>query len=185
MAKTFRTLVFKSVGQEGPQSKEIDMKMEMEMKVLVGADSKAFLVELAKQIDRLETLLGGVTKKAQGKHNDDAKKDEDDEDEDEDEEFSGKKQKKKSSFEEDEDEEEADEDEDADEEEEDEKPKKSKAKKITVDDVNDACKAKAAATGGKKGRAEVLAILKKKFGTESVSELKPEQYAKAIAAMDV
>lgn len=63
--------------------------------------------------------------------------------------------------------------------------KPEKKKKWTIDDVNDACKARAAKTGGKKGRAEVLAILTKKFETTSVSELEPEQYAEAIAAMKV
>lgn len=61
--------------------------------------------------------------------------------------------------------------------------KKTKAKKLTIDDVNDACKARAAKTGGKAGRQEVLALLKKKFKTESVSDLKVEQYADAITAM--
>lgn len=60
-----------------------------------------------------------------------------------------------------------------------------KAKKLTVDDVNDACKVRAAHTGGKEGRTEVLAILKKNFRTTSVSELKPEQYAAVIKAMEV
>jgi len=56
-----------------------------------------------------------------------------------------------------------------------------KAKKITLDDVNDACKAHAAA----KGRQATLAILQKKFKTQSVTALKPEQYEMAIAAMAV
>jgi len=60
----------------------------------------------------------------------------------------------------------------------------AKAKKVTIDSVNDACKKRAAA-GGKKGRAEVLAILKKKFKTESVSDLEPEDYQKCIDAMAV
>ncbi len=64
-------------------------------------------------------------------------------------------------------------------------PKSKKAKKITIDDVNDACKARAAATGGKEGRNEVLKILKKNFKTESVSALKPEQFQAVIDAMEV
>lgn len=56
-----------------------------------------------------------------------------------------------------------------------------KAKKVTLDDVNDACKAHAQA----KGRPATLAILQKKFKTQSVTALKPEQYEMAIAAMSV
>lgn len=54
-------------------------------------------------------------------------------------------------------------------------------KKITLDDVNDACKAHAQANG----RPATLAILKKKFKTESVTALKPEQYEACISAMAV
>ncbi|MDH4164711.1 MAG: hypothetical protein OEW15_18785 [Nitrospirota bacterium] len=54
-------------------------------------------------------------------------------------------------------------------------------KKITLDDVNDACKAHAAA----KGRPATLAILQKKFKTQSVTALKPEQYEACISAMAV
>ncbi len=61
--------------------------------------------------------------------------------------------------------------------------KKVAAKKLTVDDVNDACKAKAASIGGKAGREQVLTILKKKFKTTSVTELEPEQFEAAIAAI--
>lgn len=63
-------------------------------------------------------------------------------------------------------------------------PKKGangKAKKLTLDDVNDACKAHAAA----KGRPSTLEILKKKFKTQSVTALKPEQYEACISAMSV
>lgn len=68
---------------------------------------------------------------------------------------------------------------------EDEKPKAKKAKKLTADDVNEACKALLSALGGgKTARAKVLGILKKKFKTESVSELKPDQYAAVIKAME-
>lgn len=62
--------------------------------------------------------------------------------------------------------------------------KSAKAKKITIAQVNDACKARAKA-GGKEGRAQVLSILKKHFKTQSVSEIKPELYAKVIQAMKV
>lgn len=60
-----------------------------------------------------------------------------------------------------------------------------KPPKLTIDDVNDACKKKAASIGGKPGREKVLAALKKHFKTSSVSELKPEQYAACIKLMEV
>lgn len=59
--------------------------------------------------------------------------------------------------------------------------KAASKKKITLDDVNDACKAHAAA----KGRPATLDILKKKFKTQSVTALKPEQYEACISAMAV
>lgn len=62
--------------------------------------------------------------------------------------------------------------------------KTGKAKKVTIAEVNEACKARAKA-GGKEGRAQVLKILKKHFKTESISEIKPEQYGKVIQAMAV
>lgn len=64
-------------------------------------------------------------------------------------------------------------------------PKTKKAPKVTADDVNDACRLKAQSVGGKAGREQVLTILKKQFKTTSVSELKPEQYAAVVKAMQV
>lgn len=61
------------------------------------------------------------------------------------------------------------------------KSSNGKAKKITLDDVNDACKAHAAA----KGRPATLAVLQNKFKTQSVTALKPEQYETCISAMSV
>lgn len=61
------------------------------------------------------------------------------------------------------------------------KGKAAKGKKVTIDMVNDACKAKAADSS----RKEVLALLKKHFKTQSVSEIKPELYAKVIEVMEV
>lgn len=62
--------------------------------------------------------------------------------------------------------------------------KKAKAAKLTIDDLNDACRERAMAEGGgKAGRAAVEAILKKKFKVVSVSAVKPDQYAAVIAAM--
>ncbi len=166
--------------------------MKLELGIMAGAESKAWLADLTTQIDRLEKLAGGLAPKGKAKAAPESESDDEDEndDEEEDEDFGSKKTKGKkaaSSFdddeesEEEEEEEEEEEDEDE-EEEEDEKPAK-KAKKLTIDDVNDACKARAKGAG-KKGRDEVLSILKKKFKVASVTELKPEQYAKAIAAME-
>jgi hypothetical protein len=64
------------------------------------------------------------------------------------------------------------------------KAAEGKAKKVTIAQVNEACKARAQA-GGKKGRDQVLSILKKNFKTESISEIKPEMYGKVIQAMAV
>jgi hypothetical protein len=64
-------------------------------------------------------------------------------------------------------------------------PAAKKAKKLTIDDVNDACMARSRQIGGKEGRIEVLAILKKKFKTTSVTDLEPEQYADVIKVMKV
>lgn len=63
------------------------------------------------------------------------------------------------------------------------KGKAAKAKKLTIDDVNDACVAHAKGVG-KGGRDAVLAILKKKFNVITVTELKPDQYEKAIVALE-
>lgn len=65
-------------------------------------------------------------------------------------------------------------------------PKKAKAKKYTVEDVNDACKAYARENGGgKEGRDAVLAILKSNFKATSISQIAPEDYAKAIKLLAV
>ncbi len=56
-----------------------------------------------------------------------------------------------------------------------------KTKKITLDDVNDACKAYAKVHG----RDAVLEKLQKKFKTQSVTALKADQYAACIALMAI
>lgn len=160
--------------------------MKLTLGIMVGAESKEWLADLTKQIDRLEKMQAENTVTTAGAV--DTVEVEADED------FAPKKPAKKSAaakaFEEEAEEEETEESEETEEEEEEgftakvtKVGKAGKPKKLTLDDVNDACKGRAAATGGKKGRGEVLAILKKKFGTESVSELKPEQYAACVAAM--
>jgi hypothetical protein len=62
--------------------------------------------------------------------------------------------------------------------------KAAKAKKVTIEEVNAACKARARA-GGKDGRKQVLAILKKQFKTESITEIAQNEYANVIKAMAV
>ncbi len=149
---------------------------KLDIAILAGEDSKRFLAELTKQIDRLEKLQGVAKAPAEPVI---------DEDDEEDEAPPVKKAKAKpapQSFD-DEDEDDCESLEPEDDEEDDPPAKKTKAKapKFTLDDVNDAAKARAA--GGK--RAEVLAILKKKFKVQSVSDLKPEQYQACIEAMEI
>lgn len=172
--------------------------MKLEIAILAGAESKQFLVDLAKITERLEKALAG------GKAPQTTAALELDSDDSESEDFAPASTTKKSkaqktrSFEDEEIEEELvpakktksaaaaslpEEDEDDNEDFTTPKPKKKTEKKLTVDDVNDACKVRAQSIGGKEGRKQVLLILKKKFKTESVSELKPEQYAEAISAM--
>lgn len=66
-------------------------------------------------------------------------------------------------------------------------PKKAKAAaKITIDTINDACKAFARENGGgKDGREAVLKILKKSFKVTSISELDVEDYPKVLKALAV
>lgn len=67
-----------------------------------------------------------------------------------------------------------------------EAPKKGKGKaapKVTIDQVNDACKERVKKIGGPDARKKVLALLKKNFGVTSVSELEPSQYADVVASM--
>ena len=171
-----------------PITKEKEMKMEIA--VLAGAESKQFLVDLTKIVERMEAAIGktpAVTKTS-------PKADPVEETEESDFAPAPKKKAKAPSFED-----QADEappkakkaaapvEDETDENDFMTPPKKAtKAKKLTVDDVNDACKAKALAEGGGKvGRSKVLAILKKNFQTESVSELTPDQYAEAIEALEV
>ncbi len=174
--------------------------MKLEMAILAGDESKSFLAGLTKQIDRLEKAVQSLKSVKPTA----VEPDEEEAEEDDDEDFSAKPAKtgKKAAadFDDDEEEtveadedaesEEAEEDVETDDDEEEAPPAPAKAtrgrkpKKVTVDDVNDACKARARA-GGKNGRAEVLAILKKKFKTESVSELEEDQWQPCIDAMMV
>lgn len=175
---------------------------KLELLIMAGAESKAFLEAFTKQLDRMEELTSrNVTapqatvidedkilvrkkpsaKKAQSFEEDDEAEETQEpeatafEEDDEDEMPVAKPKAKAKSF---------DDDDEDDEEPAPVKTKKSKAlPKITLDDVNDACQERALRTGGKKGREEVLAILKKQFKTNSVSGLKPDQYGAVIEAL--
>ncbi len=144
----------------------------LNLEVIANESAKTWLAAFTKQVDRLEKLAGkvGTTKAA-------AAVDEDEETETEteaDEDFAPKKALKKAAASSFDDEDETEEEEEA--------PKakaKTKAKALTEADVNEACKAYAK----EHGVAETKALLKKKFKTMSIKELKPEQYAAAIALM--
>ena len=156
--------------------------MKLEVAMLVGSESKQFLVDLTKLIERMEAAAGGKKKKVEATDDDDEPVD--DSGDDDEEKAPKKKAGKKAAAADEDDDSDTDEEtesatDDADDEE--EKPAKKKAKKVTLDDVNDACKARAA--GGK--RKEVLKILKKNFGVETVSDLESDQYGAVIKAMAV
>lgn len=158
--------------------------MKLEVSMLVGPESKQWLVSMEGLLARMEKLAGVAGSKAAKTV--DAEETESEEAEEEEEDFGAKKSKaKKKAKGFDEEEEESEESEEEEEEEEEAPKKKTKSKKIELDDVNDACKKKCIEEGGgKEGRAVVLKILKKHFKTESVTDLKPEQYAKAIELME-
>lgn len=156
--------------------------MKLELAILAGAESKAFLATLTKQIDRLEALTAGVGATSTKTKKSAAPVDEDEEytdaDTDEEEAIAPRKKaaKKAAATFEDEDEET--------EEDMDEAPvkkKSAKAPKLSLDDVNDACKAYA----GEHSVKETRAILKKKFKVDSVNELESTQFAAVIAALAV
>ncbi len=199
--------------------------MRLELGIMAGAESKAFLADLTKVVERFEKAAGilGVkgkakasadtefeetdtdetddedefttTKKAGKKtaaFDEDAEDETDtDETEDEDEAPVAKKTKGKKAAAFDADEEEASEEEESeDETEEEEAPvaKKTKSKKITVDDVNDACKARIQrlikkGQPGPEARKSVEKTLEKKFGSKSISGIDPKQYAKVIETL--
>lgn len=150
--------------------------MKLELAILAGAESKAFLVGLTKQIDRLEALAGKATTTT-------AKADYTDADADEDDETpvvkktTAKATTKATSWD--------DEDEGAlaDEDEEPVTKKvaaKPKAKKLTVDDVNKACKARAARTDFDSTKA----ALKKNFKVKSTADLDADDYQAVIDYMN-
>lgn len=136
--------------------------MRLELGIMAGKESKEFLSELSTLLDRMEKVAAKLSGKKQTASSEELNAEESEEDED----FAPKKASKKAkpSFEEDEEE---------------EAPKSSKQKKLTIDDVNDACMKRS----GRTNRAEVLGILKTKFKVKSVTDLEPEQYAAVVKAM--
>lgn len=185
--------------------------MKLDVGIMVGNDSKTWLSDLTKVIDRLEKMVAKLglksseseeteteeeeedavpAKAKRGRPPGKAKAEEEEEEEaeeseeEEDPDFAPKKKKAKGKSFEDE-EEEAEEAEESEEEE--EAPKK-KSKKVTLEDVNEAAKAavRALTEEGETGpvaRKTVLKLLKKKFDVDSVTDLEPELYAAAIKAL--
>lgn len=179
----------------------------LELAILAGADSKAFLAGFTAQVDRLEKItkkLNVVKAKA-----DDDEEEQDDADEETEEtetpKKKGKGKKAKDQDEEDDDTDDEAEESDSDEEsgdeesdsdsdsndeadeetEDDEEPPKKSAKgkgaKITKEMIKDACRAYMAETS----RAEVERILQKKFGTKKVGELDPDDYPKVMKVLEL
>lgn len=173
-----------------PKGKGAD-EMKLEMAMMAGPESKAFLVGLTQQIDRLEMLVGKVGKVGEKSATTNKPSEDDDVEElapskkanakasafDDEEEYEDKEEKvppkkvAKPSFDDEEEEEEAP-----------KKAQKAKAPKApTIDDVNDACKAYAQEHGVKATKAFLL----KKFKTESVREIPAEKYGDAIKMLAV
>jgi hypothetical protein len=178
----------REIKKSKPAERQKGEQMENVLQIIIPFNGAATNLDMAAELRRRAGLLEGMSPKdASSRANTDsapsaksrkapAQVEETEEVESDDEDFAPKKstaKKAAASF---------DDDEENDEEE--APPKKKKAPKISLDDVNDACKARAVEEGGgKTGRGIVVAILKKKFKTESVGELKPEQYAAVIEAM--
>lgn len=160
--------------------------MKLELALLAGAETKTFLVDLAKLVERMEKAAGLIvvpkTKTA-------GPVDEDEDtysadtgtDFDADDDFApaktATKKKATAAFDDDETDTESEDDFDA------APPKKApaKTKKFTEKDAHQACKEYAAINGV----AETKALLKKKFKTMSVSEIPQEKYGELISLMQV
>jgi len=148
------------------------MTPKLEIAVLAGAESKAWLANFTTQVDRLEKIMGGKKVNTAVQDTDDTETDDQAADDDDFTPATKKLAKKAAaSFDED----------DAEEVEEAPVAKKKTAKGPTKEDVNDACKAYATVNGV----AATKALLKKKFKTVSIGEIKPEQYQTAIDLMAV
>lgn len=159
--------------------------MKLEMSLLAGPESKAFLVGLTQQIDRLEklvTTVGSAAASVEAQEVADLPEEtheaagEEEAESDFMEPAPKKVATKKAAATAFDDEEEAEEPAAP--------PKKAKA--VTPKEANDACIAAVRARGNnKKAREEVLAILKKKFKTTSVQEIDPKNYAELIKAVSL
>lgn len=155
--------------------------MKLDLGIMAGPESKKFLVDLTKLIDRMEaaaTKLKG--KKTTAK----AAREETEEEENEEEEA---EETESEEAEESEEEEAAEEESEEEETEEEEKP--AKAKKLSADSVNDAAKAlhshyvKKKKLDSKKAFAKVKALLSEEFGVESVSKLGKADWAQAVKVL--
>jgi hypothetical protein len=171
--------------------KEKERMAKLELALLAGDESKRFLADLTDKLETMEDLVSRLEKAVSGaskaQKTEAAPAEEEPEeaetaDAEDDEDFSAKPKPKKKAGKtfDDEDGEEAEPEPQPE-----EKPaKKAKAKKLTPDDVNDACRARAKAWG-KNGVQKVRDILEKKFSTKSVLELEESQYGEVIEAMKV
>jgi hypothetical protein len=181
---------------------------KLELAILVGAESKAWLEKAEQLVTRLEELTKG---KKNGKRNEnsDAEEESTESEDDFEEETASKKSskgKKKVQKAEDFDDEDGDDndsdssddeegsdddDSDASEEDSDSEPvkKKGKGKKVTHEDAQTACKERVKreiednGLDAKSARAVVSGILKKKFKVSSVSDLDEDQYAEVVKVM--
>jgi hypothetical protein len=164
-------------------------KMRLEFSVLAGEESKKFLISLKEQLDRMERLVmqaGGVNEKESS-----TTTWAEDESDAADEMMppkakrGTKKAATSSSFDDEgvavDDKPEVEDNEwDADQAEEEAPPKKAaKAKKYTIEDANTACRERC----GRTNRAEVLGLMKKKFGVKSVTELDETDFAEFVKVM--
>lgn len=169
------------------------MSGKLELAILVGAESKAWLENLTRQLDRAERVLGG---KGNGTSPEAPAETEEEELVSTPKRRGRPKKVEAAAFEETEEVEEAEEAEEAeeveeteapasasfDDEEDEPAPKKAKPKKkITIDDVNDAAR-KHAQTHT---RPATLRVLKENFGCESISKIPEEKWGKALEALCV
>lgn len=150
--------------------------MKLELAILAGAESKAFLVDFKKQLDRMEKL----TKKMGSTESEETEEEENEEEETE---LEASEESEETEESEESDEESEEETEESEEE---EKPAKKATGKITTEQLNDACKArlqkliKVKKMTSKKAFAEVKALLQKHFDTDSVAQIEKEDRAKAL-----
>lgn len=136
------------------------MSNKIELAIIAGAESKAWLANFTAQLDRLEKLQSGKAVWAKDNTVEDDTADDSDEE-------TGVEAPATSGWEDDTEE---------------AKPKKAaKAKKLTLKDVTEACKAYAQ----ENTVAATKTLLKKKFKVNSVTELDEDQWADVIAALQV